>query len=76
MNQTTSNFMSGAELAWANFVTFLPKLGMFLLIIVAGYFIAKWIGKLVDAILERVGFDRTGRSAHSGSRAGWRGTGS
>src|SRR5215203_4503629 len=58
MNQTTSNFMSGAQLAWANFVTFLPKLGMFLLIIVAGYFIAKWIGKLVDAILERVGFDR------------------
>jgi hypothetical protein len=58
MNQTASNFMSGAELAWANFVTFLPKLGMFILIIVAGYFIAKWVGKLVNAILERVGFDR------------------
>jgi hypothetical protein len=58
MNQTASNFMSGAELAWANFLTFLPKLGMFLLIIIVGYFIAKWIGKLVNAILERVGFDK------------------
>src|SRR5688500_18012470 len=58
MNQTASNFMSGAELAWANFVTFLPKLGLFLVILIAGFFIAKWLGKIDNAVLERVGFDR------------------
>jgi hypothetical protein len=58
MNQTTSNFMSGAELAWASFLTFLPRLGLFLVVLIAGYFIAKWLGKLVNTVLERLGFDR------------------
>lgn len=38
--------------------TFVPKLVAFLLILVIGYFIAKAIGKAVDKVLERVGFDR------------------
>lgn len=58
MNQTASNFMAGAEQTWANVLTFLPRLGMFILILIVGYFIAKWASKLLDAVLERVGFDR------------------
>jgi hypothetical protein len=38
--------------------TFVPKLLAFLLIIVIGLFVAKAIGKAVDTVLERVGFDR------------------
>lgn len=38
--------------------TFLPKLVAFILILVIGYLIAKALGKAVDKILERVGFDR------------------
>ncbi|MFC7490360.1 MULTISPECIES: mechanosensitive ion channel family protein [unclassified Knoellia] len=37
---------------------FLPKLVVFLLILIIGMFVAKAIGKAVDKILERVGFDR------------------
>lgn len=58
MNETTTTVVSGAQQAWANTLAFLPKLGMFLLIIIAGYFVAKWLGKLVNAILEKIGFDR------------------
>lgn len=38
--------------------TFLPKLLAFLAILIIGVIIAKVIAKLVDAVLERVGFDR------------------
>jgi hypothetical protein len=51
-------FREGVENAWANIVEFVPKLLAFLLILVIGYFIAKAIAKIVDAVLERVGFDR------------------
>jgi hypothetical protein len=37
---------------------FVPKLVAFLAILVIGYFVAKLIGKAVDKVLERVGFDR------------------
>lgn len=37
---------------------FLPKLVAFLLILIIGIFVAKAIGKAIDKILERVGFDR------------------
>jgi hypothetical protein len=39
-------------------MTFLPKLLGFLLILVAGYVIAKVVSKLVDKGLEKAGFDR------------------
>jgi hypothetical protein len=58
MTETRDSIVSGAGLIWANTLAFLPKLGLFLVILVAGYFLAKWMGKIVDAILERVGFDR------------------
>jgi hypothetical protein len=51
-------FKNGLGDAWASVATFLPKLVGFLLILVIGYFIAKALAKLVDGILERVGFDR------------------
>ena len=37
---------------------FIPKLLGFLAILIIGYFVAKVIAKVVDKILERVGFDR------------------
>jgi hypothetical protein len=48
----------GLERAWTSIITFLPKLGGFLLILLIGYFVAKAIEKILDKILERVGFDR------------------
>jgi hypothetical protein len=48
----------GVQNAWTDIATFIPKLFFFLLILIVGYFIAKAIGKAVDAVLERVGFDR------------------
>jgi len=51
-------FRDGLGDAWASIATFLPKLLAFLLILVIGYFVAKAIAKVVDAVLERVGFDR------------------
>ena len=51
-------FREGLGDAWASIATFLPKLVAFLLILIVGYFIAKAIAKVVDGILERVGFDR------------------
>lgn len=48
----------GLEEAWQRIITFLPKLLAFLLILVIGYFVAKAIQKILDRVLERVGFDR------------------
>ena len=50
-------FREGLGDAWTAVATFLPKLIAFLLILVIGYFIAKAIAKVLDGILERVGFD-------------------
>jgi Mechanosensitive ion channel, conserved TM helix len=51
-------FKNGLGDAWASVATFLPKLIGFLIILIIGYFVAKAIAKVVDGILERVGFDR------------------
>jgi hypothetical protein len=48
----------GIESAWASILTFIPKLLGFLLILGIGYFLAKALEKLLDGILERIGFDR------------------
>jgi Conserved TM helix len=48
----------GLERAWEEILTFVPKLLGFLLILGIGYFVAKAIEKLLDRVLERVGFDR------------------
>ena len=48
---------AGLEEAWADIATFVPKLLGFLLILLIGWFIAKGLSKLTNALLERVGFD-------------------
>ncbi|MBA3738083.1 MAG: hypothetical protein H0W97_05915, partial [Actinobacteria bacterium] len=52
------DFEGGFEQAWDSLITFVPKLLGFLLIIGIGYFVAKAIEKVLDGLLERVGFDR------------------
>jgi hypothetical protein len=44
--------------AWHAVVVTVPKVALFLLILVVGWFVAKLIGKVVDKVLERVHFDR------------------
>lgn len=51
-------FTEGLGDAWAATAAFVPKLLGFLAILVIGYFVAKAIEKVVDGILERVGFDK------------------
>jgi hypothetical protein len=43
---------------WHSVVLFVPKFVAFLVILLVGWFIAKALGKAVDKVLERVGFDR------------------
>jgi hypothetical protein len=52
------NFSTGLSNAWSNVATFVPKLVVFLIILIVGYFIARALEKIVDRILVRVGFDR------------------
>jgi hypothetical protein len=49
---------SGTGHALSSIVTFVPKLVAFLIILAIGYFVAKAVAKVVDKVLERVGFDR------------------
>jgi Conserved TM helix len=51
-------FRTGLGDAWSSVATLLPKLIAFLLILVIGYFIAKAVSKILDKVLERVGFDK------------------
>src|SRR4051794_16182414 len=43
---------------WNTVATFVPKLAAFLVILIIGWIIAKILAKAIDAVLERVGFDR------------------
>jgi hypothetical protein len=52
------NYGTGISNAWSNVVTFVPKFVVFLIILVAGWLIAKIITKAISAVLTRVGFDR------------------
>lgn len=51
-------YSQGIEDAWSDIAAFVPKLVAFLVVLIIGYFVAKAIAKIADAILERVGFDR------------------
>ncbi len=51
-------FTGGLGDAFSSVATFLPKLVGFLLILVIGYFVAKAVAKVLDKVLERIGFDR------------------
>ncbi|HEX2050288.1 MAG TPA: hypothetical protein VHJ34_06585 [Actinomycetota bacterium] len=52
------DFKNGFGDALASVAALLPKLVAFVLILVVGYFVAKAVAKILDGILERVGFDR------------------
>lgn len=52
------DWQGGVSDAWTTVATFIPKLLFFFIVLVVGYFLAKIIAKIVDGILERVGFDR------------------
>jgi hypothetical protein len=51
------DLQQGVEDAWNSIAVFVPKLVGFLLILLIGYFVAKLLGRLVDTVLERIGFD-------------------
>ncbi len=55
---TTNNVSGGVEHAVAVTLAFIPNLIAFLLILVVGYFLSTFLGKLVDKVLTKVGFDR------------------
>jgi Conserved TM helix len=44
--------------AWDSVATFVPKFVGFLVILLIGYIVAKVLAKVVNGVLERVGFDR------------------
>lgn len=52
------DFGQGISNAWSTIATFVPKLLAFLVILFIGWLIAKGLAKVVDKVLERVGFDR------------------
>jgi hypothetical protein len=58
MNEIGSSISGGAAAAWASVILWGPKLVMFIAILVIGYFVAKLICKVLNRVLERVGFDR------------------
>jgi Conserved TM helix len=52
------DIQGGLSEAWQRIAVFVPKLLGFLVILIIGYFVAKLIARIVDSLLERVGFDR------------------
>ena len=48
----------GFQNAWNDVVEFVPKLLAFLIVLIVGFLIAKAIAKALNAILEKVGFDK------------------
>ncbi|MFC7583733.1 hypothetical protein ACFQYP_08130 [Nonomuraea antimicrobica] len=52
------NIGQGISDAWRGIATFVPKLVAFLVILFIGWLVAKALEKIVDKVLERVGFDR------------------
>ncbi len=51
------DYTTGLTSATSNVLTFLPKLVVFLIILIVGYFIAKAISKILTKVLQKVGFD-------------------
>ena len=55
---TAVDWEGGVSDAWTTVAEFIPKLAIFLVILLVGYILAKVLAKVTDAVLERVGFDR------------------
>ena len=58
VNETTNSLSYGLSRAWATTLDFVPRFLGFLFILVVGYFIAVALGKVVDRVLAKIGFDR------------------
>jgi mechanosensitive ion channel-like protein len=52
------DYQQGVQDAWTRIATFVPKFVGFLVILLIGWLIAKALSKLVERLLQRVGFDR------------------
>ena len=52
------DIQGGLSAAWEQIITFVPKLLGFLAILIIGYFVAKLLARIVDSLLERIGFDK------------------
>lgn len=52
------DFQQGFSDAWGSIATFVPKFVAFLAILLIGWIIAKVVAKIVNAVLDRVGFNR------------------
>ena len=52
------DFQGGIQDAWSSVAAFVPKLVAALVILVVGYFVAKLVARILNTVLERVGFDR------------------
>lgn len=58
VNNTSDSLSYGLSRAWATALDFVPKFIGFLFILIAGYFVAVALGKVVDKVLAKIGFDR------------------
>jgi hypothetical protein len=70
----SDTFKTGVAQGWAVFMTFIPKLLLFVAILVIGYYVAKFTCKILDRVLDRVGFNRLverGGVKSALSRSGW-----
>ena len=54
-----NTLMAGLQQGWTVLMDFLPRLLLAALILIIGYFIARLIARGVDALLNRIHFDRT-----------------
>ena len=52
------SYTAGLSSAWTNVATFVPKLVVFLIIVIVGWIIARIITKALSAVLTRAGFDK------------------
>ena len=58
MNEFNTTLSSGLATAWQTVGYYLPRVAMFLAILLVGYFVARALSRVFDRVLERVGFDR------------------
>ncbi|HYY09621.1 MAG TPA: hypothetical protein VE781_01710 [Kineosporiaceae bacterium] len=49
---------SGVSSAWRNVIEFVPKLVVFLIILLIGWIVARVLQRVTNTVLERVGFDK------------------
>src|ERR671939_461818 len=49
---------SGVSSAWRNVIEFVPKLVVFVIILLIGWLVARVLQRVTNSVLERVGFDR------------------